>query len=279
MRENFSDIIHFYISTTSLDVFLKCLSNHLKNGFLDHLTVSSEFSLMVDETTNIADWAELAIFVHYVDSDRHSITEKFVSLLDIEKICEIFKEKEVDVEVEVDVQTLPPPFPAERGGAHSVVFVYLIPKHKCLNEVDASIMTVWKLMNYSSVKAAEGQKNLKLLKNGYFTEMHQRVSYLAWNHTLVLQIQLLTIKVNLKSKEYKTSSWNQIACFFYCYLPIFWCISTGSQCIFRIPLTCHLQNKNTQEMCQDYHKKSWHTSFFTVIFRLPCVFYGPYYRD
>ena len=96
---------------------------------------------------------------------------------------------------------------------------------------------------------------------------------------LVLQIQLLTIKVNLKSKEYKTSSWNQIACFFYCYLPIFWCISTGSQCIFRIPLTCHLQNKNTQEMCQDYHKKSWHTSFFTVIFRLPCVFYGPYYRD
>ena len=132
VRENFSDIIHFYISTTSLDVFLKCLSNRLKNGFLDHLTVSSEFSLMADETTNIADWAELAIFVHYVDSDRHSITEKFVSLLDIEKICEIFKEKEVDVkvdvEVEVDVQTLPPPFPAERGGARSVVFVYLIPK-------------------------------------------------------------------------------------------------------------------------------------------------------
>ena len=114
VRENFSDIIHFYISTTSLDVFLKCLSNHLKNGFLDHLTVSSEFSLMADETTNIADWAELAIFVHYVDSDRHSITEKFVSLLDIEKICEIFKEKEVDVEVEVDVQTLPPSLPSRK---------------------------------------------------------------------------------------------------------------------------------------------------------------------
>ena len=76
VRENFSDIIHFlkglgdedifyhlqqassrasYISTTSTDEFLKCLSDHLENGFLDRLTAASEFSLMADETTDIAD--------------------------------------------------------------------------------------------------------------------------------------------------------------------------------------------------------------------------------
>ena len=50
--------------------------------------------------------------------------------------------------------------------------VHLILKHKCLKEVNASIMAVWKLMKYSSVKAtvfgtaqaADGQKNLKLFK-------------------------------------------------------------------------------------------------------------------
>ena len=49
---------------------------------------------------------------------------------------------------------------------------------------------------------------------------------------LVLQIQLLTIKVNLKSKEYKTSYWNRITQFFYCYLPIFLMhIDSFSKCL------------------------------------------------
>ena len=126
VRENFSDIILFlkglgdgdifyhlqqasarasYISTTSTDEFLKCLSNHLENGFLDRLTAASEFSLMSDETMDIADQAELAIFVCYVDSDKHSITEEFLGFVDIvgskgaealcEKICEVLIEKGV----------------------------------------------------------------------------------------------------------------------------------------------------------------------------------------
>ena len=128
MRENFSDIIHFlkglgdedifyhlqqassrasYISTTSTDEFLKCLSDHLENGFLDRLAAASEFSLMADETTDIADQAELAILVCYVDSDKHSITEEFLGLVEIvgskgaealcEKICKVLQEKGVDV--------------------------------------------------------------------------------------------------------------------------------------------------------------------------------------
>ena len=71
-----------YISTTSTDEFLKYLSNRLENGFLDRLTVASEFSLMVDETMDIADQAKFAIFACY-DSDKHSVTEEFLGLTDI----------------------------------------------------------------------------------------------------------------------------------------------------------------------------------------------------
>ena len=38
---------------------------------------------MADETTDIADRAELAIFVCYVDSNKHSITEEFLGLVEI----------------------------------------------------------------------------------------------------------------------------------------------------------------------------------------------------
>ena len=55
---------------------------------------------------------------------------------------------------------------------HSLVFVHLLPKYKTLMDVDAVIISVWKLMKYSTVKAsvfgaaqtAVGEKNLKLLK-------------------------------------------------------------------------------------------------------------------
>ena len=158
---------------------------------------------MADETTDIADQAELAILVCYVDSDKHSITEEFLGLVEIvgskgaealcEKICKVLQEKGVDVSLmrfngfngtntmRGEISGLQRRFchvcPHSkyincRNHCLHLVFVHLIPKHKCLKEVYASIMAVWKLMKYSSVKAAdfgaaqsaEGQRNLKLLK-------------------------------------------------------------------------------------------------------------------
>ena len=54
----------------------------------------------------------------------------------------------------------------------ALVFVHLLPKYKTLMDVDAIIISVWKLMKYSIVKAsvfraaqtAVGEKKLKLLK-------------------------------------------------------------------------------------------------------------------
>lgn len=153
---------------------------------------------MADETTDIADRAELTIFICYVDSDTHSVTEEYLGLVEIvgnkgakelfDKICEVLLEKAIDVTLmrfngfdgtntmSGEISGLQRRF--RHVNPHSkyincrnhrlaLVFVHMIPNHKCLKEVDASIIAVWKLMKYSSVKAAvfgeaqsaEGKKN------------------------------------------------------------------------------------------------------------------------
>ena len=67
--------------------------------FSNYLTSASEFSLMADNTTNIANWAQLAIFFNYVNSDMHSLMEMFLGLTDFvgtkhdkvfcKKICKV----------------------------------------------------------------------------------------------------------------------------------------------------------------------------------------------
>ena len=69
--------------------------------------MASEFSLMANETIDIADQAELTIFSCYVDSNKYSLTEEFLGFIEIvgskgaeelcEKICEVLKEKGADV--------------------------------------------------------------------------------------------------------------------------------------------------------------------------------------
>ena len=109
VRENFSDIIHFLKGLGDGDIFYHLQQTSARasyistNGFLHHLTAASEFSLMAGETMDIADQAELTVFVCYVDSDKHAITEEFLGLVDIvgskgaealcEKICEVLIEK------------------------------------------------------------------------------------------------------------------------------------------------------------------------------------------
>ena len=96
-----------YVSTTSTDEFMKCLSDHLEEGFLSRLAAASDFSLMADETTDIADRAQLSIFIRYVDSDDHQVKEEFLGLVEVvgskgaealcNKICEVLTEKQIDI--------------------------------------------------------------------------------------------------------------------------------------------------------------------------------------
>ena len=98
VQENFEDVIEFlndlgnqdindhlkesssqatYVSTSSTDEFLRCLSDHLEGDFLSCLISACDFSLMGDETTDMADRAELSIFIQDVDSDSHEVKEQF----------------------------------------------------------------------------------------------------------------------------------------------------------------------------------------------------------
>ena len=127
VRENFPDTIDFvrefpdedivknfqgassratYASKISADEFMKCLSGYLE-GFKNRLLAASDVSLITDETTDISDHAELAIFVSYLNSDSHQVTEKFLGLVEVcgskgaealfNLICNVLKRKGIDI--------------------------------------------------------------------------------------------------------------------------------------------------------------------------------------
>ena len=66
-----------------MDESIKCLSDYLEEGFKNRLLAASDFSLTTDETTDISDRAEFAIFVCYVNSDSHQVTEEFLGLVEV----------------------------------------------------------------------------------------------------------------------------------------------------------------------------------------------------
>ena len=158
---------------------------------------------MADETTDMADRAELSIFIRYVDSDSHEVKEEFLGLVEVvgskgtetlfKLICEVLQDKGVYInqmrfngfdgtntmsgEISGLQRRLRHLVPHSkyincRNHRLALVFVHLLPKYKTLMDVDAIIISVWKLMKYSTVKpsvfgaaqTAVGEKNLKLLK-------------------------------------------------------------------------------------------------------------------
>ena len=158
---------------------------------------------MADETTDIADRAQLSIFIRYIDADDHTVKEEYLGLTEVvgskgaeallEKICDFLKEKGIDINqmrfngfdgtntmsgeitgLQRRFRHLVPhtKYMNCRNHRLALVFVHLLPKHQALFDADAVIMAVWKLMKYSTVKAsvfgaaqeAMGQNKLKLLK-------------------------------------------------------------------------------------------------------------------
>ena len=90
-----------------MDESIKCLSDYLEEGFKNRFLAASDFSLTTDETTDISDRAELAIFVCYVNSDSHQVTEEFLGLVEVygskgaealfNLICDVLKRKGIDI--------------------------------------------------------------------------------------------------------------------------------------------------------------------------------------
>ena len=184
---------------------LKLSVTILENGFKDKLIAAVDFSFTTDETTDIADHVELSIFVRFIDSDSQEVCEKFLGLVEIvgskgaetlfNKIKDVFTAKELDLKQKrFQGMDWTNTMSSEKSGLqkrlrhkvpHSkyvncrnhklaLVFVQLLKdeRFKALVNVDSIIIKVWKLMKYSSVKAAVyeeaqdalGQEKRKLLK-------------------------------------------------------------------------------------------------------------------
>ena len=139
MCQNFSDVIDFlrflgdqYIdqhlrecnnhasckSEASMDEFLKCLSKHLEDEFLNRLIAEHGFTLMANKTTGMGDPYKLcqafgicylltSILVRYVDFGRHEIEDQFLGIVEVvgskgaealcAKICNVLQEKGVNM--------------------------------------------------------------------------------------------------------------------------------------------------------------------------------------
>ena len=50
---------------------------------LCRLIAAHDFTLKADETTDMGDRCELAVFVRYIDSDCHEVREKFLGLVEV----------------------------------------------------------------------------------------------------------------------------------------------------------------------------------------------------
>ena len=192
-----------YTSVASVDEFIKCISDHLEGKLLSRVIMAHGYSLLADETAAMADRAVLSVFLRYSNSDSHLVKEEFLGLVEVvggkgaEALCrfifEVLQKKGVDVNqphfhgldgtnaMSGEISGLQRRMRHEvphskymncRNHRLALVFVHLMPQFKCLSEVDASILAVWKAMKYSSVKSAvfnkhqtaEGLHKMKLLK-------------------------------------------------------------------------------------------------------------------
>ena len=114
IRENFENVVDFlmdlgdvdiqehlhqssclvtYISKTTTNEYLTCISDHVEDGLLSRLIATADFSILADKTT-ISDRAELANFVKYINNDSHHVKEEFLGFAQIKgnkgaaQICE-----------------------------------------------------------------------------------------------------------------------------------------------------------------------------------------------
>ena len=128
---------------------------------------------MADETTDMAERAELSIFIRYIDSDSHKVKEEFLGAAEVvgskgkealfKLIFEVLQNKEVDINqmqfngfdgtstmggeisgLQCQFCNLVPlsKYINCRNNRLALVFVRLLPKYKTLMDVDAIIISV-----------------------------------------------------------------------------------------------------------------------------------------
>ena len=70
------------MSTVTVDEFLKLLNNHLGQELLNDIISVGNFSLLVDQTTDMADRAVLSVYICYVDPVNNQVKEVYLGLVE-----------------------------------------------------------------------------------------------------------------------------------------------------------------------------------------------------
>ena len=96
-----------YMSTVTVDEFLKLVNDHLYQELLNDIISAGNFSLLADESTDMADRAVLSVYIRYVDPVNNQVKEVYLGLVEIQdskgaealcqKICEVPCVKGLDI--------------------------------------------------------------------------------------------------------------------------------------------------------------------------------------
>ena len=91
---------HYMSTVITVDEFLKLIKDYLEQELLSGIISAGNFSLLADETTDMADRAVLLVYIRYVDPVNNQVKEVYLGLVEIQdnkgaealcqKICKVF---------------------------------------------------------------------------------------------------------------------------------------------------------------------------------------------
>ena len=191
-----------YMSKFTVDEIVKLISDKIEANFLRDLLTANDFSVLSDESSDKAGRAQLAVFVRFIDPSSNEATEQYVCIRKLRtsktaktlmgELEQIFIDKKIDktlirfsgldgtnvmsgeqkgLQRRIHVS----PFAIYmncRNHRLALFLVHLLKKYDGLNSVDALLLSIWKLLHYSSIKQAvfenaqeaENLPPLKILK-------------------------------------------------------------------------------------------------------------------
>ena len=122
----------------TVDEFLKLVKNYLEQELLNGIISAGNFSLLADETTDMADRAVLLVYIRYVDPVNNQVKEVYLGLVEIQdnkgaealcqKICKVFCAKGLDIKqlIFMDLMELMPCLVIDQAYKGDYVMKHLI---------------------------------------------------------------------------------------------------------------------------------------------------------
>lgn len=180
-----------YLSPVTAEEFMRVLSNYIEDTILTSLKLAKHFVILADECEDEAGREQLAVFVRYMTIDTCDIKEDYIALVNLnasdnksesrtakgllDSITSLFKAKGIHIGnvcfsafdgtntmsgsnsgLQRRIRHMAPHsiYINCRNHRLALVFVHVSKKHTCLQDLDALLISIWKMFHYSSIKAS-----------------------------------------------------------------------------------------------------------------------------